>query len=96
MIVGAQATAARMSQETVAAREMLARFVQRQERQPASIAADATYGNGEFLQWLLDRGITPYMRTRDSVEESTIPATAQSDLPTCLRATPTVVQQESN
>ena len=26
----------------------------------------ATYGNGEFLQWLLDRGITPYMRTRDS------------------------------
>src|SRR5207245_769806 len=22
--------------------------------------------NGEFLQWLLDRGITPYMRTRDS------------------------------
>jgi hypothetical protein len=27
---------------------------------------DATYGNGEFLQWLPDRGITPYMRTRDS------------------------------
>jgi hypothetical protein len=27
---------------------------------------DATYSNGEFLQWLLDRGITPYMRTRDS------------------------------
>ncbi len=30
------------------------------------MAADATYGNGEFLQWLLDRGITPYMRPRDS------------------------------
>jgi len=31
------------------------------------VSADATYGNGEFLQWLLDRGITPYMRTRDNV-----------------------------
>src|SRR5713226_2495591 len=46
VIVGVQATAARMSQE--------------------SVAADATYGNGEFLQWLMERGITPYMRTRDS------------------------------
>ena len=66
VIVGVQATAARMSQETVAAQDMLTRFVQQQGREPASIAADATYGNGEFLQWLLDRGITPYMRTRDS------------------------------
>jgi transposase len=66
VIVGVQATAARMSQETVAAQDMLTRFVQRQGQQPASIAADATYGNGEFLQWVLDRGITPYMRTRDS------------------------------
>ena len=66
VIVGVQATAARMSQETVAAQDMLARFAQWQGREPASVAADATYGNGEFLQWLLDRGITPYMRTRDS------------------------------
>jgi transposase len=66
VIVGVQATAARMSQETVAAQEMIARFAQWQGREPASVAADATYGNGEFLQWLLDRSITPYMRTRDS------------------------------
>src|SRR6266705_4986395 len=46
---------------------MITRFVQRPGREPASLAADATYGNGEFLHWLLDRGITPYMRTRDSV-----------------------------
>ena len=39
---------------------MLTRFARRQGREPSSIAADATYGNGEFLQWLLDRGITPY------------------------------------
>src|ERR1700722_14298564 len=66
VIVGVQGTAARMSQETVAAKDMLARFARWQGREPVSVAADATYGNGEFLQWLLDRGITPYMRTRDS------------------------------
>src|SRR5216683_849263 len=66
VIVGVQATAARMSQETVAAKDMIARFAQWQGREPESVAADATYGNGEFLQWLMERGITPYMRTRDS------------------------------
>jgi hypothetical protein len=66
VVVGVQATAARMSQETVAAQDMLARFAQWQGGEPSSVVADATYGNGEFLPWLLDRGITPYMRTRDS------------------------------
>src|SRR5437667_8962861 len=67
VIVGVQATAARMSQETVAAQGMLARFAAWQGRAPDSVAADTTYGNGEFLQWLADRSITPYMRTRDSI-----------------------------
>ena len=67
VIVGVQATAARMSQETVAAEDMLTRFAQWQGREPESVAADTTYGNGEFLQWLADRSITPYMRTRDSI-----------------------------
>ena len=66
VIVGVQATAARMSQETVAAQDMLTRFTEWQRRMPESVAADTTYGNGEFLQWLTDRNITPYMRTRDS------------------------------
>src|ERR1700674_2098949 len=66
VIVGVQATAARMSQETVAAQDMIARFAKWQGREPASVAADATYGNGEFLQWLMERRIIPYMRTRDS------------------------------
>jgi len=30
--------------------------------QSESVAADATYDNGEFLQWLVERGITPYMK----------------------------------
>src|SRR5439155_4426633 len=66
VIVGVQATPARMSQETVAAQDMIARFAEWQGREPASVAADASYGNGEFLQWLMERGITPYMRTRES------------------------------
>jgi hypothetical protein len=66
VIVGVEATAARLSQETVAAQDMIARFAQWQGREPSSIAADATYGNGEFLHWLLERGVTPWMRTRDS------------------------------
>jgi len=73
VIVGVQATAARMSQETVAAQGMLARFAQWQGREPESVAADTTYGNGEFLQWLADRSITPYMRTRDSIHRKNSP-----------------------
>ena len=73
VIVGVQATAARMSQETVAAQDMIARFAEWQGRDPESVVADATYGNGEFLQWLADRSITPYMRTRDSIHRKNSP-----------------------
>ena len=62
-----------MSQETVAAQDMLTRFAQWQGRAPESVAADTTYGNGEFLQWLADRGVTPYMRTRDSIHRKRSP-----------------------
>jgi len=73
VIVGVQATAARMSQETVAAQDMLTRFAQWQGHEPESVAADTTYGNGEFLQWLTERNITPYMRTRDSIHRKRSP-----------------------
>jgi hypothetical protein len=73
VIVGVQGTAARMSQETVAARDMIARFARWQGHEPVSVAADTTYGNGEFLQWLLERNITPYMRTRDSIHRKNSP-----------------------
>src|ERR1700687_2099891 len=73
VIVGVQATAARMSQETVAAQDMLTRFAEWQGRKPHSVAADTTYGNGEFLQWLRERDITPYMRTRDSIHRKNSP-----------------------
>src|SRR5262249_36801033 len=73
VIVGVQATAARMSQETVAAQGMITRFAHWQGREAESVTADTTYGNGEFLQWLAERNITPYMRTRDSVHRKNSP-----------------------
>src|ERR1700736_202093 len=73
VIVGVQETAARMSQETVAAQAMLTRFAQSQGRKPESVGADTTYGNGEFLHWLAEREITPYMRTRDSIHRKNSP-----------------------
>jgi hypothetical protein len=66
VVVGVQATAARLSQESVAAREMIERFRERHGRQPQSLAADTTYGNGELLHWLDKRGITPYIRVKQS------------------------------
>ena len=62
-----------MTQEAVAAQEMLSRFAQWQRREPESVVADTTYGNGDFLQWLSDRNITPYMRTRDSIHRKNSP-----------------------
>jgi transposase InsO family protein len=73
VVVGVQATAARMSQETVAAQDMITRFAHWQGREAESVTADTTYGNGEFLQWLADRDITPYMRTRDSIPQKEEP-----------------------
>jgi hypothetical protein len=55
-----------MSEETVAAKEMIARFAEWQGCDPESVGADTTYGNGEFLQWLMERDITPYIPTREN------------------------------
>ena len=73
VIVGVQATPARLSQETVAAEDMVTRFAQWQGRKPESVGADTTYGNGEFLHWLSEREITPYMRTRESAKRKNSP-----------------------
>src|ERR1700747_3498624 len=62
-----------MSQETVPAQAMLTRFAEWQGREPESLVADTTYGNGEFLQWLAEREITPYMRTRESAKRKNSP-----------------------
>lgn len=66
VIVGVQATAARLSQESAAARDMIDRYCERYGQRPKGVAADNTYGNGEMLQWLDERGITPYIRVKES------------------------------
>ncbi|MGA8304966.1 MAG: transposase, partial [Candidatus Acidiferrales bacterium] len=66
VILGVQATAARLSQESAAAREMITRSAERRGRFPQSVAADTTYGNGELLAWLEERNITPYIRVKES------------------------------
>jgi hypothetical protein len=66
VIVGVQATAARLSQESAAARDMIERYRERYGYRPQTLAADNTYGNGEFLQWLDDHGIAPYIRVKEN------------------------------
>ncbi len=64
VIVGVQATPARLSHESLAAREMIERYRERYGYMPQTLVADNTYGNGELLQWLDDRGIAPYIRVK--------------------------------
>ena len=66
VIVGVQATAARLSQESAAARDMIDRYCERYGRRPKGVAADTTYGNGEMLQWLDERGIAGYIRVKEN------------------------------
>ncbi len=63
IIVDVEATPARLSQEIVAAKEMLDRHTAGFE--PNSIAADKSYGTGPFLSWLFEREITPYIPVLD-------------------------------
>jgi len=66
IIVGVQATPARLSQESVAARDMIERYRERYGDLPQTLAADTTYGNGELLQWLDERGIAAYIRVKEN------------------------------
>src|SRR5258708_4327566 len=71
IIVGVQATPARLSQESVAARAMIERYRERYGYLPQTLAADTTYGNGELLQWLDERGIAAYIRVKENPAATT-------------------------
>lgn len=64
VILGVEATPALFHQETVAARKMLER-VEKLGIKPASLGADKAYGSGEFLAWLLGRGVQPHIPVID-------------------------------
>lgn len=65
IIVDVEATPARLSQEIVAAKEMLERSADAVGFAPEDIAADKSYGTGPFLSWLIEREITPYIPVLD-------------------------------
>ena len=65
VILGVEATQARFRQETLAARRMLARVKERFGIRAEGVGADKAYGSGEFLAWLLERNIQPYIPVID-------------------------------
>jgi len=64
VIVGVEATPARFSQEAIAARRMVER-VEKLGIRAEQLAADKAYGSGEFLAWLLARGVQPHIPVID-------------------------------
>jgi len=64
VILGVEATPALFHQETVAARKMMER-VEKLGVRPESVGADKAYGSGEFLVWLLARGVQPHIPVID-------------------------------
>ncbi len=70
IIMGVIATPARLSQEIVAARQMLERAKERFGLEPISVTADKSYGTGEFLSWLSDRQIAPYIPVLDRKQQT--------------------------
>jgi transposase len=65
VILGVEATPARFRQETLAARRMLARVKEQFDICAEGVGADKAYGSGEFLAWLLERSIQPYIPVID-------------------------------
>ena len=65
IIVDVEASPARLSQEIVAAKAMLARSGEAVGFEPDSLAADKSYGTAPFLAWLLERNVTPYIPVLD-------------------------------
>jgi transposase len=64
IILEVEATPALFHQETVAARRMIER-VQKLGLRPENLGADKAYGSGEFLAWLLARGVQPHIPVID-------------------------------
>ncbi len=64
VILEVEATPALSRQEMVAARRMIER-VEKLGLRPESLGADKAYGSGEFLAWLLARGVQPHIPVID-------------------------------
>lgn len=65
VIVEVEATPARSYDEVASSKAMLDRAACRFGLKPKLLAADAAYGTGKFLAWLVDKGIAPHVVVRD-------------------------------
>jgi transposase len=65
VIVDVQATPARWSAEVAATKTMLTRTEECFGLKPQRLAADAAYGSGLMIGWLMRRGITPHVPILD-------------------------------
>ncbi len=92
VVAGVMATPARLSQEIIAARQMLERAKERFGLQPVSVTADKSYGTGEFLSWLSNRQMTPYIPVLDR-KQQTKASTRSMILLASRKKTPIAVQQ---
>ncbi len=70
IIVDVDATPARLSQEIVAAKTMLARAKEVFGFAPACLGADGSYGTGPFLTWLLARDVAPHIPVLDRTAQT--------------------------
>jgi len=71
VILDVQPTTARLSREIVAARTMVERIDARFGIRPNILAADMSYGTGDFLTWLLQRDIAPHIPVLDRYKQTT-------------------------
>jgi transposase len=65
VIVGVEATPARTYDEVAATKPMLERTEKIFGLKPKRLAADAAYGTGKFLAWIVSKGIAPHIPVRD-------------------------------
>jgi len=70
IIVGVEATPARLSQEIVVAKAMLARVEAAFGFAPSCLGANKSYGTGPFLAWLLARGVDPHVPVLDRTAQT--------------------------
>lgn len=65
IIVDVEATPARTYDEVASTKVMIERTKHRFDLKPKLLAADAAYGTGKFLGWLIGKGIAPHVVVRD-------------------------------
>lgn len=65
IVVDVEATPARTYDEVASTKIMLKRTQKSFGLKPKRLAADAAYGTGKFLAWLIDKHIAPHVTVRD-------------------------------